>query len=99
MVTWPARYSVYTLVVNNNQYWKSLSALKDMCILASIQMEESNNNNNKKCAMCGKPASSNVLILHTLGDGVTYAFDSEECAKTFKKFYGVYGKHFTSILD
>ena len=86
---------VYTLVVNNNQYWKTLSALKDMCILVSIQMVESNS---KTCAMCGRPAR-NTLLLHAIGDCVTYTFDSEECARTFKKFYDVYGKHFTSLLD
>ncbi|MEW6604615.1 MAG: hypothetical protein AB1351_08000 [Thermoproteota archaeon] len=49
----------------------------------------------KKCAMCGRPAG-NILV--KIGDD-TYAFDSEECTKTFKKFYEVYGKHFTSLLD
>lgn len=49
----------------------------------------------KKCAMCGRLGGN---ILYKIGD-VTYAFDSEECARTFKKFYDVYGKHFTSLLD
>lgn len=66
-----------------------------MCILVTIPMEE---DNNKRCAMCGRPAN-NILLLHKIGDDGTYAFDSEECAKTFKKFYEVYGKHFTSLLD
>lgn len=53
---------------------------------------------NRKCAMYGR-STSNILLLHRVADDNTYDFDSKECAKTFKKFYKVYRKRFTSFLD
>lgn len=48
----------------------------------------------KKCAMCGRPAGD---IVRDIGD-TTYVFDNEECVRTFRKFYSVYGKYFSMLL-
>ena len=45
-----------------------------------------------RCVMCSKIIKKKPYIQSIRGK--TYSFDSPECAKTYKKFKNIYGKHF-----
>jgi len=57
-----------------------------------------------KCALCGKievvsdeyDSNQNHMMVEQI-DGISYTFDTADCAMMFKKFSSVYGNNFADV--